>query len=166
MNKSVKVLCGILLIVAIFVLGKLIGENVLILTSSQLEAFPFISTPTPTLKKNFIDEKLMTQVVNDWRVQNGMAAFLEYPEVCSMADTRLQDMKTAFSHDKFYERYESLPYTVSENLSRDYTNEEELLEGWIDSPTHYENLIAPYTYSCIKCNKTYCVQMFTNFELE
>jgi len=112
----------------------------------------------PPRKQN---AKVLTRLINEWRVKKGLSAYLEDQRLCEIAEDRSND---SFDHQGFYDKYYhgNSPYIMQENLSIVRTNEGEVLKGWLDSPPHRATLEKPYTHSCIACDKQ-CVQIFSSF---
>lgn len=118
---------------------------------------------------NVSQEKLWN-IVQEWRKNNNQNVYIENEVVCKIADERLIETKKEWSHRKFLEdrdeRYAKYPQyiTFGENLAKGYSDEEEILKGWINSPTHLENLEKDYKYSCIRTDGNYVVHIFGNVE--
>lgn len=92
-------------------------------------------------------------------------AYTEHPLICAFAEARLQQIQTDFSHSNFFGRttlikaYDKIGHTRAnwlpkgmwrENLARNFSTEEAVLEAWKKSPTHNANLLAPKDYSCLR----------------
>lgn len=122
------------------------------------------NSPTPT-PVNLSSDKLF-QLVNEWRAQNGYQAFIYSDFAESIAIRRLPEVKKDWSHNGFsYEKYCDSCY-LGENLSRGYLTEPEILNAWLNSPSHRENLELPFSHSAIVCDNTeenYCVHIFSFF---
>jgi uncharacterized protein YkwD len=128
------------------------------------------STPKPTPNGYAIPtisaEKLMA-IVNNWRQTQGFQTYENDELACSFASKRLTQIETNFSHDPFFNEvplhFPPRVY-VAENLSKGYDTEQETLDAWLVSTEHRKNLDANYQYSCIRCEFSFCVQVFTNYE--
>lgn len=124
-----------------------------------------VPTPTPYL---FTEEGLW-RVVNNWKYGNDGYYYEENSVLCKYAEIRVSEIKSNFSHigfrnlnDKIYK--ESKLGELGENLSKDFFSfESELLDRWLNSPTHKKNLEYDFTHSCIKCRDGYCVQLFGKY---
>jgi uncharacterized protein YkwD len=123
------------------------------------------STPTPTLVP-ISGDKLFT-IVNEWRQEKDYQPYIKSGKACEIATERVKQVSVTFSHDGFYQKINNDPELVksrwAENISEGYSFNEQILNAWIASPTHYENLIDSYTHSCIKCDSGYCVHIFSYF---
>lgn len=112
----------------------------------------------------YADERMVWNEVNNWRIAEGKSAYTEDPMLCGMAALRSEEIISDFNHNGFIEHITQIRgdrfASIGENLSRGYSNEKELLQAWLDSPKHRENLEADFTYSCINCEYSYCVQLF------
>lgn len=85
--------------------------------------------------------------------------------LCDFAKERLYEIHTDWSHDGFWEVETKYPYIeAGENLAYGQTSPEELVRQWVASPKHLENILKPYTRTCIETNiynnTTYTVQQF------
>ena len=124
------------------------------------------STPSPVPTKapaqvpNSTSD-LLTQV-NDFRVSKGLASFTANDETCFFAKLRANEISSNFSHDGFRNRIDSksLPYSswseVAENIAVN-PNPEEVVQGWINSPGHNENLSKNVPYGCVSNSGHYYV---------
>lgn len=113
---------------------------------------------------NELSKDRLWEVVQNWRSENSYALYTEDERVCDIATIRLNNIKDDFSHSKFLEKASYLRYKdFGENLARDFSTEEEVLNGWINSPGHLANLQKSYKYSCIQTDGRNVVQMFANF---
>lgn len=120
-------------------------------------------TPTPV---NLSSDKLF-QLVNDWRVQNGYQPYLLNESLCIVARERIPEIKIKWSHEGLFNHLSEFNYVhYGENLGKGYryaNDESRILKDWVNSPEHYENLILPFTDSCIESNDGYVVQLFADF---
>lgn len=115
-------------------------------------------------------EDRLWDVVQNWRISQGLAAHAKDSRMCRLAELRLPEIKVNWSHDGFVNNshYSAICpdsncfASMSENLSNGYYSEQENLNGWLNSPAHREALQKNYTYSCIKCQDGYCVQEFAS----
>lgn len=91
---------------------------------------------------------------------------------CEYANSRLEDIKESFNHNKF--RITSKDFMDAHSLRGIGENLYErprlmfiryaALEEWLKSPSHKTNLDDPdFTHSCIKCDSFGCVQIFTSY---
>lgn len=115
-----------------------------------------------------LSEHKVWLLVQDWRGSVGKSPYIEDPLLCTYAERRLTELNGDFSHDKFYltsdEIYENSDFSsVGENLARLYYREQDVLDGWLASPSHRENLDMAYTHSCIRCGRVSCVQLFASY---
>ena len=98
-------------------------------------------------------QKIISQI-NDFRNQNGLSSVSMRSEVCAFAATRANEIQSDFSHQPFFDRIDAktLPYSgyslVTENLAE--TNDEnKVVQLWIDSGTHNENMRKDTPYVCV-----------------
>ena len=120
-------------------------------------------TPTPY----YLDEKLLFESVNKWRIRKGFKSYIEHETLCLIAAYRLTDIQTDWSHNNFVPTVDRIMGNqtryIAENLANNRFSEEGTVTAWQNSPSHRENLDANYKYSCIKTYKQFAVQIFGNF---
>lgn len=120
-----------------------------------------IPLPTPI---NLSSDKL-SQLVNDWRAQNGYQPYIKSDFDCNFALERIPEIEQNFSHNGFHLRIKEAPVgaTLGENLAMGYESEQITLTAWLNSPEHLANLKAPYDHSCIQTDGAYAVEIFSYF---
>ncbi len=120
---------------------------------------PPTATPTQTpVIMNVVSsgsgEQGMLDAVNRYRSSQGLAAVSEDGNTCAFANTRAGEVSGSFSHDGFQNRVNNhtLPYPsyhlVVENIAMN-SNQDDVVNSWINSPTHAENLRANTQFACI-----------------
>lgn len=122
------------------------------------------STPVP------LNATKIFNLLNDYRKSHSVAPLTWDGSMCTFANTRLKEIHTNYSHKGFYNEEQSFygnGYTVGENISMGFIDEQDTTNGWIHSPDHLANIIyAGYTRTCIAVdrynNDTYAVQEFAN----
>jgi len=109
-----------------------------------------------------VNEAAVWNAVQSWRVSSNMPAYIKDPSLCEAADKRLFEVKKTWSHSGFYSLSELLPEfeRLGENLSRNMSGSQTILEAWLDSPDHKKNLDDDFTHGCIKCGDNFCVHIF------
>lgn len=146
-----------LLTLATFIVTRLYSNRNKIFVKSNSE---ISISPIPYI---FSQSKLW-QLINDYQIKNGWQPYIESSNLCNLADKRLIETSTDWSHNGFYihaKDFDNL--NLGENLAKGYGTERLTLESWINSPTHKKNLTDPYRYSCLRCDKDRCVEIFGNF---
>lgn len=115
-----------------------------------------------------MDEARMFELVNEQRELKGLAP-LVYDETLEQAtEQRAKGLcNEALSHDNFIPELEASKYNYTEageNLAEGYYGSERTVQAWVDSPTHYENIVGDYTetgMAIVNCgHKTVTVQWF------
>lgn len=130
------------------------------MTASVLLAL-FIYLNPPEVQPKTLDQNKIENLVNEWRGTHDYPQFIEDPRLCTYAAERAEEIKIDWSHDKFLEDSCNVGFnTCGENLAKGYTTEEQVLEAWLDSPKHRENLEKDFKYMCIECKDGYCAQQF------
>lgn len=154
--------------ITLFVLGLFV---VLFLNSGVTAYKAMQPSPTlaPTSIPNLSADKLLN-LVNDFRASKDLNKLAFDPKLCPLAEKRLQQIYTDFSHNKFEDTsYEYLPSgTIGENLAKDYAIESDTVSRWVSSPSHLKNIVdSRYTNTCIVTGvngvHNYAVQIFSSF---
>ncbi|RZN81039.1 MAG: CAP domain-containing protein [Winogradskyella sp.] len=92
------------------------------------------------------------ELLNEYRISQGLNALTNNNTVKAVAYTHSDYMRDVdnVSHDNFYERKQSLQANqnaqlVSENVAYGYTSAESLVNAWLNSPSHRNNIEGNYT---------------------
>lgn len=123
-----------------------------------------LKTPQPSLKTTPISGDNLFAWVNSWRKTNGYNEYKKSEFACSIAEKRLPEIKVNWSHEGFYYGKYCTDCYLSENLSKNFFYEPDaplILDAWVNSASHLENLKKDYTHSCIKCESGFCVHIFS-----
>lgn len=108
-------------------------------------------------------ESRLWNLINDWQIKQGWKPYIEHQKLCEITEKRLIEVKNDWSHSQFKKHWTEIDYLdLGENLAKDFSTEEQMLESWLNSPTHLANLTKYHTYSCLRCDGSRCVQMFVN----
>jgi len=114
-----------------------------------------------------IQEKVVTDVqqyimnaINDYRKSLGLSTVKTDTYTCDFAKVRAKEIESGFNHNGFKDRInaKTLPYptfsSVTENLAQtsDY---KKVVNLWINSPGHAENMRKDTPYVCVEQNGTY-----------
>lgn len=93
--------------------------------------------------------------VNEYRKQNGLGSIASDQYTCQFAATRAREVSSNFSHDGFNSRISSstLPYPdysyVNENIAQN-SDMTRVVDSWIASPPHADNMRQNIQYACIR----------------
>lgn len=104
---------------------------------------------------------LMSQI-NNFRAGKGLAPLSMDGYTCAFASLRAGEIVSAFNHDGFSGRIDgnSLPYpsysNVAENIAMN-SDPNAVVQGWIDSPGHNENMSKDVPYGCVGISGNYYV---------
>lgn len=123
------------------------------------------TVPEPNSGQGLNAETLFA-MVNNYRVQVGLPAFVKDSRVCAVAISRAPELEneiygSSYMHAGF--RARSLPFTANENIISMRT-ESEALTWWLNSPVHRAALLGSSTYACIACMGNSCAMIFSNLE--
>jgi uncharacterized protein YkwD len=131
----------------------------------RMDPEPPIVYPTPT--PVVLNQSKLFDLVQEFREENDLPPYTESKISCQLADERIKDILTDFSHDGFYQRIALPPYSTysytfyRENLAKDYSSEKKTLDGWLKSASHSASLYADMPYSCLRCQGTMCVHIMS-----
>ncbi|PIP74708.1 MAG: hypothetical protein CO135_02580 [Candidatus Levybacteria bacterium CG_4_9_14_3_um_filter_35_16] len=98
--------------------------------------------------------------INAYRASKGLFAVSSNSETCSFAKTRAEEIASNFNHDGFTQRInsKSLPYSsyshVTENIAMN-SNYMDVVDIWINSGPHAENMRADTPFICVMQNGNY-----------
>jgi uncharacterized protein YkwD len=115
-----------------------------------------IPTPTATPKPIVLDGGRLFNLVNAYRAKNGLKQMIWFHPLCEYSKERSSEIKTDFEHDQFLADSQSgllWKYCpdcslAGENLAEGYYSEEAILQAWINSPTHKDNLDGDWDIAC------------------
>ncbi|MDO1500798.1 CAP domain-containing protein [Winogradskyella maritima] len=132
-------------------------------TSCSTETFPeddikAVELKTPPQAKEIEIEIL--ELINEYRIQNGMNALGNHGTVKAVAYTHTDYMIEVddVSHDNFYQRKLSLQQNadaqvVSENVAYGFSSAESVVNAWLNSPGHKDNIEGDFTDFDISAEK-------------
>ena len=110
-----------------------------------------------------IDGSRLLNLIQKFRTTSGKKPYRQSRFLCYVAETRLMEVKSDFSHKGFFEWRFCPGCGLGENLARGFNSEETLLAAWINSSSHLANLNANYSHSCLKTDGETVVQIFGYF---
>lgn len=127
--------------------------------------FLFVSRST---KPSDLNQDKLFELAQDYRLKNGLKSYVKSNSLCEIALLRVHEIEDEFSHRAFQSRLpkmfsETGFKALGENLAMDLNTEDEVMQKWIASPSHKENLDKPFTHSCTKTYLHYAVQIFGYF---
>lgn len=115
---------------------------------TQTQSKPQTQIQTPNDSGNLIGQ------VNAYRASKGLSEVSTDPYTCAFANIRASEITSAFNHDGFSSRVNSktLPYPsyseIAENIAMS-SNPADVVQAWIDSPGHNENMLKNTPFACI-----------------
>lgn len=126
--------------------------------------------------KPYADSAILFGKIQDWREDQGKAAYTLSPALCKYAEIRAGQASIDFSHTLFQkdtpekqEAYAAGYHYLGENLfdlGKPIINAEQvILDGWLESAPHRQLLEESYTDSCVACTGRVCVQIFGSSKL-
>lgn len=102
------------------------------------------ATAVPTLGEGFA--RHLAFLVNDYRLQHGLAQLSMADDLTALADEHSHDMsqRQQLSHQGFRARFgRTSSRACVENVGWNHRTPESLLDGWRRSPEHHRNLLEP-----------------------
>jgi uncharacterized protein YkwD len=115
---------------------------------------------------NQLDPEKLLNLINQFRIKNGLTEVVKEPQLCQLAQDRSREIysEIVVTHTMHQGlRNRNLPYRISENLIY-MGSEEKALSWWINSPVHLKTLLSDNKYSCGACQGHSCSQLFTNYD--
>lgn len=119
-------------------------------------------TQKPTSTTTSSDPKVtyMMNAINKYRTSLGLSSVKTDSYTCNFAKIRAKEITTDFSHDGFNQRVNNhtLPYPsysqITENIAmtQDY---KQVVQLWINSPGHAENMRQDTPYVCVQYSGNY-----------
>ncbi|WP_179337727.1 CAP domain-containing protein [Winogradskyella ludwigii] len=114
------------------------------------EALNSIEVPVAPDAKD-IEIEIMS-LINAYRINEGLSALQHHPTVKAVASTHTDYMIEVdnVSHDNFFLRKQSLQENadanvVSENVAYGFSSAQSVVNAWIASPSHLDNIIGDFT---------------------
>jgi uncharacterized protein YkwD len=82
--------------------------------------------------------------------------------LCGVAETRLEDIKANFGHEKFNDRVSGISFEqIGENLWQGTSGDNQtVVESWKQSPGHQANLVGEWSNGCGVSSGGFVVFMF------
>lgn len=114
-------------------------------------------------------QKAVLRLVNEERAKAGLPALSYYNAAQSAADTRVQEIITSFSHTRpngtaCFAALDALGIkysTAGENIAAGQTTPEQVIQSWMASDGHRENILSPdYNAIAIGYKDNHWVQLF------
>lgn len=124
-----------------------------------------IISPTPTLAP-VIDPEELYSIVNRYRENLGLSTLTKSVPTCAIAGARLPEIEVDWSHDGFW-KYEPVFIDklghVGENLARNQIYTQNVMDAWLGSKLHKENIDRPiWNHMCIVTDGKNVVQIFSD----
>jgi uncharacterized protein YkwD len=114
--------------------------------------------PVKTEIITYIDEDYLREI-NEWRVSKDFPAYKNSEFLCGIADIRVVEVQTNFSHEGFDADRFNAGGKMGENLIEGAYTPKDALDRWLNSLLHRINLESNYTHSCIRCQNGYCAHI-------
>ncbi|CAM4172400.1 CAP domain-containing protein [Zobellia roscoffensis] len=142
---------NILLLIALAILMTSCSTS----TIEEDELYKAVATTTEEVKISSIEQEVI-DVVNEYRVSVGLNAVAFNGVAYGYANAHNEYMisEGVISHDNFDKRASDLSIDanadfVSENLGMDFTNADDILEAWKNSPTHKKVMEGNFKYTAV-----------------
>lgn len=122
------------------------------------------------VQQAFVSSDEVLNSVQGWRQFVGKPTYRFDERLCYLASERAIQIQNDFSHDGFKDFYTNYRTSLSEfpkvaeNLSEGWGKPNDILNAWLESPTHREILEKDYTHTCMRCLNNKCVQIFATLQ--
>jgi uncharacterized protein YkwD len=140
----------------ILLLIILIGLVSLFIPSSN-EVKTVSIEPEPIITPVEQQKAEIEELINNYRLENGKSTLRKDSYLCELAEFRLQEIKTDWSHDGFRKMTKNKYSSFGENLGRDWHSDNDVMRAWIASPTHNDILLGHWTNFCVSQEEGYYV---------
>ena len=147
----------LLLVLTSFLSAYFYSESVNV--QSKTPPIEVVPTPTDIPEALNTSENILAHV-QDYRNKNGKSLYIQSDFLCSIAEKRIEVIKSDWSHNGFLNTKYCDNCTLGENLARNYLFADQTVNSWLDSPTHKANLDRNFTHTCIATDGNYVVQIF------
>lgn len=108
---------------------------------------PVENTPTPVSPPPAPTGNNILNLINNVRVSRGLPALVEHADLDNSALQSVTNMinnKSCCDHGNWEAWFAGLPYGwTGENIAACQRSDEELVQAWVDSPPHLENILRP-----------------------
>lgn len=155
MSKSIKIS-----VIIILVFGFLSFFYKLIFIDYPTSAF----VHAPVL--NDLNSDTLLALTTQYRVNKDIGPLKKSELLCKFANLRVDELiKTqVFSHEGFYplsKTYSTIYPFLGENLAKNFSLNDDILQSWLNSPGHKENIERPlYTDACVAIKDIYTVMIY------
>lgn len=151
MATPTLLISNLILVIAVIIFGATLAYD-----NKSQPGKPVIEEPEPTGETiiTFDSQRLWT-LINDYRKNKNLPEIKQDQTLCAFADKRAKQIADDWSHEGFNEvsptSKDVCPEckVVGENLARDYFTPEEILQAWLESPTHKANLTYSFNIGCL-----------------
>lgn len=120
----------------------------------------------PQSTGNGLNPDVIFSMINQIRIQNGLAPLEKSPEVCAITDSRAPELYAEIfvngnMHAGFARRQSQLPFRSTENMIHQNT-EQQAVTWWMNSSVHRSAILGNYTHSCVSCQGNSCAMIFAS----
>lgn len=134
-------------------------------TSNFQATYPQSIPSQPQSNETGLQADYLFELVNQYRNSIGKPSFEKEAGLCEVAASRAPEISGELAagtlHSGILNR--NLPYRVLENAIS-INSEQSAFNWWMNSSIHRASIESNRKYSCTKCYRNNCVQLFTNFE--
>lgn len=116
-------------------------------------------------RESVVDKKIFDEV-NRWRIENNLPYLSSDTVVCQIAQKRLSETEKQWNHNGFYKYADTdcpSKCILGENLAKDFSSEDSVLESWINSDSHRKNLEGDYKHACVATDGNHVVMIFGDY---
>lgn len=126
---------------------------------------PQVPEPAPVVEE--VSDPVLAEI-NEYRKEFGLAPYIESPETCAFAEYRAKEVLRGWNHEGFLstttrESFYGPRHVAAENLAKNY-EAQDVVEAWIESPTHEANLRRYLKNACVRSYENHWAFEAANYE--
>jgi len=160
-----KIIGVVILLIVILLWGNVYVSSIKP-TTHVIPAPTITPTPTPII----LNSSKLFDLINKYRVNNGLSSLVWNNSMCPFSNKRLEEIHTHYSHEGYLSNphpYDTNQDSTGENLLQGFDSEETAVQAWINSPEHKKNILDNhFSQTCISTdtynNHTFAVQEFAS----
>ena len=170
-DKGLRVSCiGLIMLSVIALTVVLSGPSTAVVTNNTDTSIQ------PFQPKDLLTEVSIENAINDYRIQNGKNRLDKHDPLCDLAKIRVYEIKSDWSHQGFESRKDGDLFArfcntekldclgIGENLAMNFNTVSDVMNGWINSEGHRENMLGDYNVQCVAVDNGYITSMFAKVE--
>lgn len=120
------------------------------------------SSVSVTQNNKTIDSDSVLMYAQQWRSKNGLPEYQQSNFLCEVANIRVEEIKSDFSHNQFSADRFCSECEIGENIqiTDPSMDESHIFARWVSSKDHLKLLRKNYSHTCIRASDGAVVQLF------